>query len=932
MSKILIDDKEYAVNPQHNLLQVILSLGLDLPYFCWHPALGSVGSCRQCAVTQYMDDNDSRGRLVVACMTPIQDGMRIGLHEAQASAFRASVIETLMTNHPHDCPVCEEGGECHLQDMTEMSGHILRRYRGLKRTHRNQYLGPFINHEMNRCIACYRCVRFYQDYAGGQDLSAQAAHNHVYFGREQDGVLDSPFSGNLVEVCPTGVFTDRTYSRHYSRKWDLQCAPSVCAHCAVGCNTTPAQRYDRILRITNRYQHQLNGYFLCDRGRFGYDYSNAPERLRQGYRRSATGTEGTDAGVLLAGLIERIRDPAQAVFAIGSPRASLENNFALSTLVGPEHFFAGIAAGELQCLRRYLRIAARRDTGFATLRDIEQADAALIIGEDIAATAPRVALSLRQLVRNRSLARAREQKIAPWQDAAVRNLGHGQRSPLWQLVPGGTALDDITERLFCVPVDDIARLTRALARHLAGDATEAITDPQQRAWVEDAAAMLCQARQPLLLAGCGIAAPDPLDALAELEQALRDRGHEPLLYVGAMESNSVGLAALAQQGFDELRVAMEQARAQGKARSLVILENDLQRRLAPEALARLRRLADHWLVLDSLDTDTVQRADALVPVPTQFEQQGTLVNASGMAQRFQAVQSTECAPPWQQLARAVIRQLNGAEQSPDARWALLARWHSSDAVRHSLAAAVPIFADIERAGPAADMPARGGRLQRQSARYSGRTAMHAHQQVREFPPPADADSPYSFSMEGVPGPGAARASVWAPGWNSGQALNRFQQEVGADWRDAPALVRLDFRALDQPQFVPAPVMAGTPQWQLIPRYEVFAAEELSGYAPAVAERAGPAVLGIDSQSARRLNVTSWDSLELHYGGCSQTLYVQVEKSLPADSLAIPQRPGFWRAGTDQSPALSLRPAAQPLPPPVRLIASDREGDRGGDHG
>jgi NADH-quinone oxidoreductase subunit G len=399
-----------------------------------------------------------------------------------------------------------------------------------------------------------------------------------------------------------------------------------------------------------------------------------------------------------------------------------------------------------------------------------------------------------------------------------------------------------------------------------------------------------------------------------------------------MESNSVGLAALAQQGLDELMAALEQARAQGRACSLVILENDLQRRLAPQTLARLRRLAGHWLVLDSLDTDTVQRADALVPVPTQFEQQGTLVNASGMAQRFQAVQSTDCAPPWQQLARAVVRQQHTTQVSPDARWALLAGWHNSDAVRHSLAVAVAVFADIERAGPTAATRIRGSRLQRQSARYSGRTAMHARQQVRESPPPADADSPYSFSMEGVPGPGAERASVWAPGWNSGQALNRLQQEVGADWRDAPALVRLDFRALDQQQSLPAPVVACTPQWQLIPRYEVFATEELSGYAPAVAERAGPAVLGIDTQSARRLELTSWDSLELHYGECSQTLYVQVDRSLPADSLAIPQRPGFWLAGTDPSPALSLRAAAQPLPPPVRLIASDRGRDQGGDHG
>ena len=115
-----------------------------------------------------------------------------------------------MLNHPHDCPVCAEGGECHLQDMTVMVGHRDRHYRGRKNTHRNQYLGPLINHEMNRCITCYRCTRYYRDYAGGTDLAAMASHDHVYFGRHQEGVLQSEFAGNLVEVCPTGVFTDKT--------------------------------------------------------------------------------------------------------------------------------------------------------------------------------------------------------------------------------------------------------------------------------------------------------------------------------------------------------------------------------------------------------------------------------------------------------------------------------------------------------------------------------------------------------------------------------------------------------------------------------------------------------------------------------------------------------------------------------------------------
>ena len=161
-----------------------------------------------------------------------------------------------MVNHPHDCPVCDEGGECHLQDMTGMNRHVYRRYHGRKRTFHNQDLGPLVNHEMNRCIQCYRCTRFYRDYAGGRDFDALMLRDQVYFGRYQDGVLESEFSGNLVEICPTGVFTDKTLKRHYTRKWDLQrrrrCActadsvatrfrASVMACCAVSTTASTAR-------------------------------------------------------------------------------------------------------------------------------------------------------------------------------------------------------------------------------------------------------------------------------------------------------------------------------------------------------------------------------------------------------------------------------------------------------------------------------------------------------------------------------------------------------------------------------------------------------------------------------------------------------------------------------------------------------------------
>ena len=226
-------------------MQVCLALGFDLPYFCWHPAMHSVGACRQCAVKLFRDEQDKRGRIVMSCMTPAAEGTRISVDDPEARAFRAGVIEMLMLNHPHDCPVCDEGGECHLQDMTVLTGHNYRHTRFPKRTHRNQDIGPFVTHEMNRCIQCYRCVRFYRDHAGGRDLDVLGWHDHVYFGRQNNGRLESEFSGNLVEVCPTGVFTDKSLYSHYTRKWDLQVAPSVCAALRPGLQHDPRRAVRR---------------------------------------------------------------------------------------------------------------------------------------------------------------------------------------------------------------------------------------------------------------------------------------------------------------------------------------------------------------------------------------------------------------------------------------------------------------------------------------------------------------------------------------------------------------------------------------------------------------------------------------------------------------------------------------------------------------
>ena len=317
MPTIFVDDRAIEAKTGDNLLEVLLSNGIDVPYFCWHPAMGSVGACRQCAVVGYANPDDTRGRIIMSCMTPVTEGARFSVEAENATSFRNSVVENLMLNHPHDCPVCEEGGECHLQDMTVMVGHSDRRYKGLKTTFRNQYLGPLIGHEMNRCITCYRCVRYYQDYAGGDDLAAFGSRDRVFFGRAEPGVLDNEFSGNLVEVCPTGVFTDKTLSKHYSRKWDLQSAPTVCQACSLGCNTYTSERYGEVRRVHNRYHNEVNGYFLCDRGRFGAQHVNSPKRIPGAGIRNAGGLYEP---VSIADALDKVKGLLTGkVIGIGSP-------------------------------------------------------------------------------------------------------------------------------------------------------------------------------------------------------------------------------------------------------------------------------------------------------------------------------------------------------------------------------------------------------------------------------------------------------------------------------------------------------------------------------------------------------------------------------------------------------------------------------------
>lgn len=836
MPTIYIDGKPVEIQGNENLLESLIELGLNVPYFCWHPALGSVGACRQCAVTQYKDEHDTQGRLVMSCMTPAVEGMRIAVDDQESKVFRASVIEWMMTNHPHDCPVCDEGGECHLQDMTLMTGHAYRQYRFEKKTYTNQDLGPLVNHEMNRCIECYRCVRFYKDYAGGGDLDAFASHSHVYFGRHEDGTLESEFSGNLVEVCPTGVFTDKTLKKHFTRRWDYTTAPSVCVHCAVGCNITPGERYGELRRIRNRYNRDVNGYFLCDRGRYGYEFVNAARRPKQpmlrvpeaGDRNEFREVTREDAMAVLGALV---RDGGP-VIGIGSPRASLEANFALRLLVGAQNFYQGLAKDECELLRTALEAALEGPARQPSVGSLARHDAVFVLGEDLTNVAPIAALNVRQSVLNRPRAIARTLGIPDWNVLPANRAIDGRLGPLYIASPYGGKLDDVATATLRATPDAIAQLGFAVAHAISADAPDPgpLSD-ETRALASRIAADLLEAERPVVISGPSCDSVEVIRAAANVAWALCRRGRAKAgLFCTAHESNTVGLGMM---GGGHLEDAA-QAILDGRARAMIVLENDLYRRADATLVDAMLAKAEHIVVIDHMMTPTGVKADTVLPAATFAEGAGTLVNNVGSAQRFIEVlrPEGEITESWRWL-----RRINTA-----AGYSVVTQWIDLDSFLTELAEELPVFARIVNVAPPASFRVGGRKIPRQSHRYSGRTAMKANIAVSETGVALDLDSPMSFSMEGFPRltPAKLMASFWTPGWNSAQAITRFQEEVNGPLEGGDPGIRLiepDLASV-RPYYVPSPPHAvERGRLVAIERLHIFGAEELSNRAPAIAELA-----------------------------------------------------------------------------------------------
>lgn len=594
MPKLTIDDIPVEVPEGTKVIDAAAQVGIQIPRFCYHPALGSVGACRMCAVK--FVQGPFKG-VQMSCMIDAVDGMVVSTTDAEAVDFRRHVIEWLMIHHPHDCPVCDEGGHCLLQDMTVSGGHGLRRYQGEKRTYLDQDLGPLVQHEMNRCIQCYRCSRFYQEYTGYRDLGVMGIASRIYFGRFRPGTLQSPFAGNLIDICPTGVYTDRP-SRYKGRKWDYQRTPSVCIHCSLGCRTTVDVRYREVVRIEARFSPTVNGHFICDRGRYGFFYASAPTRPR----RARIGGAETRISDALTEAVHRIsavvgRHGTGSVAVVGSARSTLET-LAAEARICRDAGWRGPVLFTDASERSAATLAAGRLTPelAVNLEALQHADLILAAGVDPVNEAPMLALAMRQAARK------------------------------------GAHIEVIDPRPVFLPMEYVHRPTAAgdIAQTLSRLANEGDDGGGGLRPLMD---LLARCRRPAVAVGAtGLFSERSVQAAADLCHALDRQGKEAALFPVMTGANTFAACRLAADPGD-LETLLPQIE-RGGVRALLVVENDLLSTV-PDAGRFADALAglDLLVVLDCLDSETARAAQLFFPTQTVFETGGTFVNNEGRIQQ-----------------------------------------------------------------------------------------------------------------------------------------------------------------------------------------------------------------------------------------------------------------------------------------------------------
>ena len=574
------------------------------------------------------------------------------------------------------------------------------------------------------------------------------------------------------------------------------------------------------------------------------------------------------------------------MIGIGSPRASVESNFALRELVGEENFYTGIAHGEQERLQLALKVLREGGIYTPALREIESYDAVLVLGEDVTQTGARAALAVRQAVKGKAREMAAAQKVADWQIAAILNIGQRAKHPLFVTNVDDTRLDDIAAWTYRAPVEDQARLGFAIAHALdnSAPAVDGI-EPELQSKIDVIVQALAGAKKPLIISGTNAGSLEVIQAAANVAKALKGRGADVGITMIARSVNSMGLGIMGGGSLEEALTELET----GRADAVVVLENDLHRHASATRVNAALAKAPLVMVVDHQRTAIMENAHLVLSAASFAESDGTVINNEGRAQRFFQVYD----PAYYDSKTVMLESWRWLHSLHSTLLSREVDWTQLDHVIDAVVAKIPELAGIKDAAPDATFRIRGQKLAREPHRYSGRTAMRANISVHEPRQPQDIDTMFTFSMEGNNQPTAHRSQVpfaWAPGWNSPQAWNKFQDEVGGKLRFGDPGVRLfatSENGLDYFTSVPARFQPQDGKWRIAPYYHLFGSDELSQRAPVFQSRMPQPYIKLNPADAAKLGVNAGTRVSFSYDGNTVTLPVEIAEGLTAGQVGLP---------------------------------------------
>lgn len=611
MPTLIIDGKEITVPPGTSIMEAARRLGVRIPHFCYHPKLSVAGNCRVCLVGV-----EKMPRPVPACAMPVGEGMVVSTSSPAVEEARRGVMEMLLINHPLDCPSCDQGGECDLQDYAMKYGPDRARFHEEKRQTPDHDLGPLIETVMNRCIHCTRCIRFSEEISGVEEMGAVWRGDHMAVGPYVQKSLSSELSGNLAELCPVGALNLKPY--HFqARSWELRNAFGICNHCAVGCHVRRDHQNGVVKRVMADSCDAINETWLCDKGRFAYDGLTV-DRLEYPQWRSSAGLHRITWQEALDRVAELLKGvKPEEVAGLADDRQAAEDLFAFQDLlrnaIGTLHLDHRLRQRDFSADQTAL---TRADLLMNTpLANLPQADVVLLIGCDPRQETPILNLRLRKAAQ----AGAKVWALYPRRlDSNVPGL----RTVV--TLPGseGVFLEQVLDGLAGGAVEgDAATLAAALRGAqrpvvLVGD--YAIGHPRAESLRRQAVAVM--------------AACNALSGEWKGYNRVRSRGNAAAAQdLGVVPHRGPGYARLDKVGKNAREIL--EAAAAGEIKVLFLLGSDPILEAVDAGLARQALKKAKVIYLGAFRTPAIDYAELLLPGVAISEKEGSYTNCEGRVQR-----------------------------------------------------------------------------------------------------------------------------------------------------------------------------------------------------------------------------------------------------------------------------------------------------------